>query len=170
MPAAKRASPAAKRVNNVPKSLVTVEVSYGLPSAGLPDAALFRTWTAAAVAGRRDAAEVSIHITDTVEGQALNLRYRHKDYATNVLSFQAEFPPGVNHPLIGDIVICAPVVAKEAADQGKTLGEHYAHLTVHGVLHLLGLDHETVAEARAMEAVEVQVLEKLGIQDPYRQR
>jgi probable rRNA maturation factor len=70
-------------------------------------------------------------------------------------------------PLIGDVVLCAPVIAKEAHDQGKTLEQHYAHLTVHGVLHLLGLDHETVAEARAMEAAEVQVLESIGIPDPY---
>jgi probable rRNA maturation factor len=142
-------------------------VSYGLPPNGLPNANAFQGWVAAAAYGRRKAVEVSIHVADGPEGQALNLKYRHKDYPTNVMSFQAELPEGVDVPLIGDVVLCAPVIAKEAHDQGKTLEQHYAHLTVHGVLHLLGLDHETVAEARAMEAAEIQVLESIGIPDPY---
>ena len=150
-----------------PPTEVTVEVSYGPAPSGLPQAAAFQTWVAAAANGRRPAVEVSIRVVDAVEGQALNLRYRHKDYPTNVLSFPAELPAGVDVPLIGDLVLCAPVVAKEAHDQGKTLDQHYAHLTVHGVLHLLGYHHETVAEARAMEAIEVQVLDSLGIPDPY---
>ena len=153
--------------NAAPQTEVTVLVSYGLASNGLPQAAAFQGWAAAAANGRRKAVEVSIHVVDTVEGQALNLKYRHKDYPTNVLSFPAELPAGVNVPLIGDLVLCAPVVAKEAGDQGKTLDQHYAHLTVHGVLHLLGYHHETVAEARAMEAIEIQVLESIGIPDPY---
>jgi probable rRNA maturation factor len=161
---------ATRAKNAAPATNVTVGVSYGLPANGLPPANVFQAWVAAAAFGRRKAVEVSIHVADGPEGHALNLKYRHKDYPTNVLSFQAELPPGVDHPLIGDIVLCAPVIAKEAADQGKTLLEHYAHLTVHGVLHLLGLDHETVAEARAMEAAEVQVLESIGIQDPYGMR
>ena len=150
-----------------PSTEVTVEVSYGLASNGLPQESAFQVWTAAAANGRRKAVEVSIRVVDAAEGQALNLKYRHKDYPTNVLSFPAELPAGVGVPLIGDLVLCAPVVAKEAHDQGKTLDQHYAHLTVHGVLHLLGFHHETVAEARAMEAIEIQVLESMGIPDPY---
>ena len=150
-----------------PATEVTVAVSYGLASNGLPPESAFQVWTAAAANGRRKAVEVSIRVVDAVEGQALNLRYRHKDYPTNVLSFPAELPADIDVPLIGDVVLCAPVVAKEAHDQGKTLDQHYAHLTVHGVLHLLGFHHETVAEARHMEAIEVQVLDSLGIPDPY---
>ncbi|HVF35459.1 MAG TPA: rRNA maturation RNase YbeY [Candidatus Saccharimonadia bacterium] len=147
--------------------MTIVRVSYGLPRKGVPGAASFRRWSDAALDSRREDAEVSIRITDVAEGRALNLRYRHKDYATNVLSFVAQYPDGVGANLLGDLVICAPVVSREAKDQGKRVEHHWAHLTVHGVLHLLGFDHETVAEARAMEAVERQVLEKLGIPDPY---
>jgi probable rRNA maturation factor len=146
---------------------VTVSVSYGVPSEGLPARADFEAWVAAAVGRQRAAAEVSLRVVDASEGQALNLRYRHKDYATNVLSFAADLPAGVDLPLLGDLVLCAPVIAREAADQGKPPFEHWAHLTIHGTLHLLGHDHETPAEARDMEALELQILEKIGIQDPY---
>ena len=104
---------------------------------------------------------------DAKEGRALNRHYRGKDYATNVLSFPADLPEGVDLPLLGDLVICAPVVAKEAQDQGKPLAAHYAHLTVHGVLHLLGMDHEDEREAEAMEAIEREILADLGLPDPY---
>lgn len=149
---------------------VDVSVSYGAPEQGLPNAAAFQQWAAAALDGYVAPAEVSIRVVDATEGQALNLRYRHKDYPTNVLSFRAELPPGLKIPLLGDLVLCAPVIAKEAIDQHKPLEQHYAHLVVHGVLHLLGHDHETIAEARRMEALEIQVLEKLGIPDPYTAR
>jgi probable rRNA maturation factor len=118
-------------------------------------------------ARRRKPAELAIRIVDTAEGQALNRDYRGKDYATNVLSFPAELPPGVNLPLIGDLAICAPVVAREAAEQGKKPRDHWAHLTVHGTLHLLGYDHIDEAEAEAMEALETRILAGLGIADPY---
>lgn len=147
--------------------MTIVRVSYGLPRKGVPAAASFRRWTDAALDSRREDAEVSIRITDEPEGRALNFRYRHKDYATNVLSFVAQYPDGVGANLLGDLVICAPVVVREAKEQGKRPEHHWAHLTVHGVLHLLGFDHETVAEARGMEAVERQVLDRLGINDPY---
>jgi probable rRNA maturation factor len=110
---------------------------------------------------------VAIRIVDADEGQALNLQYRGRDYATNVLSFPADLPPGVNLPLIGDLVICAPVVAREAAEQGKKPTDHWAHMTVHGTLHLLGYDHMEDAEAEAMEALETRILAGLGIADPY---
>ena len=144
-----------------------VSVSYGLPRAGLPAAVSFRRWAAAAAEGRIKRADLAIRLVDAKEGRALNRHYRGKDYATNVLSFPVELPPGVVLPLLGDLVICAPVVAKEALEQGKPLAAHYAHLTVHGVLHLLGLDHEDEREAEAMEQLERDILAKLGLPDPY---
>ena len=144
-----------------------VSVSYGLPRAGLPAAVSFRRWAAAAAQGRIKRADLAIRLVDAKEGRALNRHYRGKDYATNVLSFPVELPPGVTLPLLGDLVICAPVVAKEALEQGKPLAAHYAHLTVHGVLHLLGLDHEDEREAEAMEQLERDILAGLGLPDPY---
>ena len=144
-----------------------VSVSCGVPRAGIPAPASFRKWAAAAVEGRIRKADVAIRVVGEKEGRALNHRYRGKDYATNVLSFPAELPEGVNLPLLGDLVICAPVVAREAAEQGKPLAAHYAHLTVHGVLHLLGLDHEDEREAEAMERFEREILADLGLPDPY---
>ncbi len=151
-------------------SQVDVAVGYATASRkGVPASASFRRWVEAALKGarRRKATEVSIRIVDADEGQALNLQYRGRDYATNVLSFPADLPPGVNLPLIGDLVICAPVVAREAAEQGKTAAHHWAHMTVHGTLHLLGYDHIDDAEAEAMEALETRILAGLGIPDPY---
>ena len=144
-----------------------VSVSYGLPRAGLPSAVSFRRWAAAVAQGRIKRADLAIRLVDAKEGRALNRHYRGKDYATNVLSFPVELPEGVTLPLLGDLVICAPVVAKEALEQGKPLAAHYAHLTVHGVLHLLGLDHEDEREAEAMEQLERDILAELGLPDPY---
>lgn len=146
-----------------------VSVSYGLPRTGLPSAASFKRWAAAACDGRIRNADLAIRVVDSKEGLALNRHYRGKDLPTNVLSFPAELPPGVEMPmpLLGDLVICAPVVAREAEEQGKALNAHYAHLTVHGVLHLLGLDHEDEREAVAMEQLEREILADLGYGDPY---
>ncbi|PBJ82344.1 rRNA maturation RNase YbeY [Lysobacteraceae bacterium NML93-0399] len=148
-----------------------VAIGYAMPRKGLPSAASFRKWAAAALEGRIREADLAIRIVDADEGRALNRHYRDKDYATNVLSFPAELPEGlpegVHLPLLGDLVICAPVVAREAAEQGKALNAHYAHLTVHGVLHLLGWDHEDDTEAEAMEQLEREILAALGIGDPY---
>ncbi len=144
-----------------------VGVSYGLPRKGLPAAASFRRWVAAACAGRIRRADLGIRLVDAKVGRSLNRHYRGKDYATNVLSFPAELPEGVTLPLLGDLVICAPVVAREAREQGKDLSAHYAHLTIHGVLHLLGLDHEDQREAEAMEQIEREILAGLGFADPY---
>ena len=127
----------------------------------------FRRWVAAALESRVRRADLAIRLVDEREGCALNRHYRGKDYATNVLSFPAELPEGVKLPVLGDIVICAPVVAREAHEQGKEVSAHYAHLTVHGVLHLLGWDHEDSREAEAMESLERQVLDSLGFADPY---
>jgi len=146
-----------------------VSVSYGLPRTGLPAAASFKRWAAAACNGRIRKADLAIRVVDSKEGLSLNRHYRGKDPPTNVLSFPAELPPGVDMPmpLLGDLVICAPVVAREAEEQGKALNAHYAHLTVHGVLHLLGLDHDDEREALAMEQLERDILADLGYADPY---
>ena len=146
-----------------------VAVAYAIPRKGIPAAISFRRWATAALAGRIREADLAIRIVDESEGRALNRHYRGKDYATNVLSFPAELPPGVELPILGDLVLCAPVVAREAAEQGKALKDHYAHLTVHGVLHLLGLDHEDPLEAEAMEQLERDILATLDIADPYRE-
>lgn len=130
---------------------------------GIPADRLFRRWLAAALP---TPAELSLRIVNAVEGRQLNSAYRHKDYATNVLTFVYHEPGAAT--LAGDIVLCAPVVHREAREQGKTLIAHYAHLTVHGVLHLAGMDHETPADARVMEAREIAVLSGLGYPDPYR--
>ena len=148
---------------------LALAVGYAVPRAGLPSAASFRRWVEAALHGakRRKSTELAIRIVDVDEGRALNRDYRGKDYATNVLSFPAELPPGVALPLIGDLAICAPVVLREAAEQAKLPRDHWAHLTIHGVLHLLGYDHIDDAEANAMEALETRILAGLGIADPY---
>ncbi len=132
----------------------------------LPSRRDFQTWISAAL-GKR-AAEITLRIVDAAEGQALNLAYRGKDYATNVLTFVFDdLPP--NLPLTGDIILCAPVVVAEATEQQKTLLAHYAHLTIHGVLHLQGFDHEQDAQALIMENRERALLQQLGFPDPYAQ-
>jgi probable rRNA maturation factor len=144
---------------------VTVDVDRAI-DAGPPDADLAR-WVGAALAGREADAEVAVRIVDADEGRALNAQWRRRESATNVLSFPADLPPELGEALLGDLVICAPVVAREAAEQGKAEADHWAHLVVHGVLHLLGHDHQDDAEAEAMEALERHVLAGLGIADPY---
>jgi probable rRNA maturation factor len=152
-----------------PASPHIVHVDYGVARRGLPSTISFRRWVDVTLvsAKRRKQAELAIRIVGTREGRRLNRDYRDKDYATNVLSFPVELPPGVTLPLIGDLAICAPVVTREAGEQGKRARDHWAHMTVHGVLHLLGYDHIDDAEAEAMEALETRILAKLGIGDPY---
>jgi len=111
--------------------------------------------------------EFTVRIVNTDEGQTLNREYRQKDYATNVLSFPFEAPPGVELNFLGDLVVCAEVVAKEAAEQHKAPMHHWAHMIIHGLLHLLGYDHIESEEAEEMEAIEVFILKQLGIDDPY---
>ena len=148
-----------------------VSVHYALPRAGIPAAVSFRKWVAAALENRIREADLAVRIVGTKEGRALNRHYRGKDYATNVLSFPAELPEGlpagVRLPLLGDLVLCAPVIAREAREQKKPLAAHYAHMTVHGTLHLLGWDHEDACDAECMEKLERQILAELGIDDPY---
>ena len=126
----------------------------------MPSVAQFRKWARSALAVD---AEITLRIVDELEGRTLNRTYRGKDYATNVLTF-----PLTEEPLLmGDIILCAPVVAKEAQDQHKSLQAHFAHLTIHGVLHLQGYDHETEPQAELMEANEIRMMRKLGYADPY---
>ena len=111
--------------------------------------------------------EFTVRFVDRTESRSLNHQYRGKDKPTNVLSFPFESPPGIELPLLGDLVICAPVISEEAQEQNKTVRNHYAHMIVHGILHLLGYDHIDEAEAQQMEALEIRVLAELGIDDPY---
>ena len=142
----------------MPQLAISIQIASQL--ANTPTNAQFKKWANAAL---RVDTEVTIRIVDESEGRALNLAYRAKDYATNVLTFPLTEEPH----LMGDIVICAPVVAAEAIAQNKPLTAHYAHLTVHGMLHLSGSDHETEAQAELMEAIEIQILAKLGYANPY---
>ena len=138
---------------------MAVDVQLGC-EANAPDAALLRHWTESALRGEQS--DVCVRIVDRGEGADLNHRFRQRAGATNVLAF-----PAGEAGVLGDIAICAPVVAEEANAQGKPLAHHYAHLVVHGVLHLLGMDHATPGEARTMEAQEVKLLARLGIENPY---
>ena len=133
----------------------------------LPPVAAFRHWVSATLAGRRATAELTIRIVGNDESSALNHRFRGKRGPTNVLSFPFEQLPGLDLPLLGDIVLCAPLVVAEARHQGKSPEAHWVHLTVHGTLHLLGYDHKTVDQARVMEGLEVAILGRLGYADPY---
>lgn len=144
-------------------------LSYGCARKGLPARASFERWLAAAarVARVRKSLAVSIRLVDIDEARELNRSYRGRDYATNVLSFPAQLPVDSGLRFLGDIALCATVVAREAAEQSKPLRHHYAHLCIHGILHLLGYDHENEAEAARMEALEVRALAGLGIGDPY---
>jgi len=146
-----------------------IDIQRGDDTDSPGDAWLMRSASAALAAAERadDDIEVSLRIVGESEMQALNARYRGRDYATNVLSFPAEFPPGLDLALIGDIVICAPVVTREAREQGKPTVAHWDHMLVHGVLHLLGYDHETDADATVMEDLERRALATLGHGDPY---
>jgi probable rRNA maturation factor len=135
---------------------------------GVPIARSFEQWVRAALATRRRGrAEVNIALLGGREARNLNRRFRGKDYATNVLSFPYEPLPGERSALLGDLAICPAVVAREAREQDKEMRDHFAHLTVHGVLHLLGHDHETRHDAAKMEAIERRVLSEFGIRDPY---
>ena len=136
--------------------------------AAAPDDALFRRWCELALRQRSADSELTIRLVDEAEGRELNHTYRHKDYATNVLSFPADVPDDMlDIPLLGDLVICVAVVEREAAEQGKSLEAHWAHLVIHGCLHLLGYDHIDDEEAEEMEGLERELLAELGHRDPY---
>ena len=148
-----------------------LEVQYAVRAEGIPDEAALRRWVEAVLADCEDDAGLVIRVVDERESQALNRAYRDRDRPTNVLSFPFEAPPGVPPEVVGhhlgDLVICAPVVAREAREQGKPLPAHWAHMVVHGVLHLRGFDHQNESQAREMEGHERAILGALGFDDPY---
>ncbi len=145
-----------------------IDIEINSQSQVLPAQALIERWIAAALEAQQlQEAEVSVYIVDETEGQELNAQYRSKDYPTNVLSFPADLPEELDIPLLGDLVVCAPVVEREAQEQGKTLEAHWAHMLVHGSLHLLGYDHIDDAEADEMEALETHIITGLGFPAPY---
>ena len=148
------------RARTARKPALSLSVQYASNAPDLPTRPQVRRWARAALEG---AAAVTVRFVDAIEGRALNAEYRGKDYATNVSTFVYDD----SEPRAGDIVLCAPVVRKEADAQGKMLASHYAHLVVHGMLHLQGHDHEHAAEAAAMEARETAILARLGLPDPY---
>ncbi len=147
-----------------------VDVIFGCEAEDLPEEQEFIRWALAALAGEGPSA-LSIRLVGEAEARALNHDYRQRDYATNVLSFPTELPEAVLAELdrrpLGDLAICMPVVTGEAREQGKPVARHLAHLTVHGVLHLLGYDHESAQEAELMEGREREILAGLGMPDPY---
>ena len=132
----------------------------------LPENRQFEIWVATALRDHAPAV-LTVRLVEIAEMHQLNRRFRGKDAATNVLSFPAELPDTIELPLLGDVVLCAPVVAEEARLQGKSPEAHWAHLTIHGVLHLLGHDHQEPGEAAVMEGLEIKLLESLGFPNPY---
>jgi probable rRNA maturation factor len=152
--------------NRADPMTIEVDVQNATAFEPLPDDAQFSLWVETALRGKSEA-ELTLRLVDRDESRKLNSRYRGQDQPTNVLSFPAELPPGIDIPLLGDIVICAPLVGKESEAQDKSLPAHWAHLVIHGVLHLLGHDHQIEQEAVEMEAMEVELLASLGFGNPY---
>jgi probable rRNA maturation factor len=146
---------------------ITLDLQLATTASALPSQTQFQHWLDAAIMPFQAEGEVTVRIVDAAESQQLNFDYRGKDKPTNVLSFPFQCPPGVTLPLLGDLVICAPVVETEAVEQNKTPTAHWAHMVVHGCLHLLGFDHINDNDAEQMEAEEVTILQQLGFTNPY---
>ena len=148
------------------KMIIDLQIACEQES-GLPTAEQIEQWATAAVEPKSDEVEMTVRIVDEAESHELNLNYRGKDRPTNVLSFPFECPDEVELPLLGDLVICRQVVEREAQEQDKPLMAHWAHMVVHGSLHLLGYDHIEDDEAEEMESLETQIMTELGFADPY---
>ncbi len=144
-----------------------VDVQYAVTVDGMQEEDAIRQWVLQALPEQKKTSELTIRVVDEAEITALNRQYRGKEGATNVLSFPYEAIPGVASGLLGDIVICAPVVASESVAQDKPLDAHWAHIVIHGVLHLLGYDHHQDDAAHKMEARETELLDSLGYANPY---
>ena len=144
-----------------------VDIQMASASEEAPDPQSIERWVGAAIGNQRESTELSVRIVDAEEGQALNEQFRGSTGATNVLSFPFENESPEPLPLIGDIVICAPVVTKEAREQNKALNAHWAHMMIHGVLHLLGYDHQNENDANLMESLETEIMQGLGFPPPY---
>lgn len=149
-------------------NIVTLDLQLASDAANIPPEDQLRQWAQLAWQGD-EPTEVTIRIVDESEMQALNLQYRGTDKPTNVLSFPFEAPAGINIPLAGDLVICAPVVAQEAREQYKDTHAHWAHMVIHGMLHLQSYDHIDDNEAEEMEGLEIRLLAQIGIANPYDQ-
>jgi probable rRNA maturation factor len=145
-----------------------LDVSYAARRPWVPSSRQMAGWARAALAPVRRSMVLSVRVVGRARSRSLNAHYRHKDKPTNVLSFGGAGRVPDGRYFLGELVICAPVVAQEAREQRKALESHWAHMTVHGVLHLLGFDHEVESEAVKMAAREVQILDRLGFSDPYR--
>jgi len=146
---------------------IDLEVQRATSYTPLPSKRQFEIWARTALQDRSKA-ELTVRLVDMVESRQLNAKYRDKDAPANVLSFPADVPEQIDLPLLGDVVICAPLVAEEAGAQAKDPLSHWAHLTIHGILHLLGFDHQEESEAAEMENLEIEMLSSLGIGNPYR--
>jgi probable rRNA maturation factor len=144
-----------------------IEIQAVFASEGQPDRQQIQLWIDTALEDYDQDTEIVVRIVDEQESAELNEQYRHKAGPTNILSFPVDVPEGIELDLLGDLVICDPVLEKEALEQDKILSHHWAHIVVHGVLHLLGYDHIDDAEAELMETKEIAVLNKLHIQNPY---
>ena len=149
---------------------VHIDLINNSNSKQLPELSELEMWATAAVGQQRAEAEISLLIVDEAEGAELNRQWRNKNGPTNVLSFPSDLPAELGLPLLGDLVICAPVVAKEALEQKKSLSSHWAHMVVHGTLHLLGFDHIDDDQAEEMESLETDILARIGYPDPYQDR
>lgn len=145
---------------------IDLDIQRVVDHPGVPNDDELRCWVQTALSDQ-GAVMVNVRIVDEAEGWALNKQWRQRDSATNVLSFPADAPPVGGLRVLGDVVLCAPVVQREAVEQGKEVAHHWAHLLIHGLLHLLGFDHIDAARAEEMEAREVELLAGLGIPDPY---
>ncbi|NMP31199.1 rRNA maturation RNase YbeY [Thalassotalea sp. M1531] len=147
--------------------MITLDIQRIVADEHLPDDEDFQTWAEAALAKYNKPFELTIRIVGCEESQTLNSTYRQKDKPTNVLSFPFEVPEGIELELLGDLVVCADIVKQEAKDQGKSIKAHWAHMIIHGCLHLLGFDHISDEEAEEMEALEIDILKNLGFNNPY---
>ncbi|MFI3190575.1 rRNA maturation RNase YbeY [Crenothrix sp. D3] len=147
----------------------SLEIQTIFESAGQPSEAHIQLWVDTALEEVNHDTEIVVRIVDEQESAELNEQYRHKQGATNILSFPVEIPEGIDLNLLGDLVICAPVLEQEAQQQNKVLAHHWAHIIIHGVLHLLGYDHLDDEQAEDMENKEIALLQKLNIPNPYQQ-
>ena len=146
-----------------------LEIQNATEYADCPDEQQFQQWMDSVLTDQAQNSEIVIRLVDKAESAELNQQYRHKTGPTNILSFPFEAPEGIEMDLLGDLVICAPLIAEEALQQNKQSQHHWAHITIHGILHLLGYDHVQDQDAEEMEALEIQILHKLNIVNPYQE-
>jgi probable rRNA maturation factor len=147
-----------------------LDIQLATEFAEIPTAVMMQLWVDAVLKDSEQDSEIVVRLVDESESAELNLQYRHKSGPTNVLSFPFEAPEGFEMDLLGDLVICAPLIAQEAQQQNKALFDHWAHILIHGVLHLIGYDHLQDDEAEEMEALEIKILSTLNIDNPYLDR